>query len=464
MPPIADRSLKQLLALCSAFNSPRPQQNISTDESMAATGTTSPAISKVESFLQLYGSTVFGQVLFLGFGVLTGIMSARMLGPVGRGEYAALNVWPLGIALLLTLGINQGIAFQVRRRVFSVSEVATAATVIGLVSSALSVAIGLLVVPVVLSKYTPEVRHLGIVFVLFTPTVMLSGYPAGVFQGLQDLRHFNLIRLLAPGAYCAGLAGLYLTHHWSLRALIYAQAFGYLLALCAGLFMVLRFVRPRLKWNPAALSALVHYGVRIQMTNLTNYFNQRIDQLVLSLLVPPRELGLYAVAVTLSATVSVVPTAAGIVTFSKASGQEPEHARRMIGQSFRTALAWLLVCCGLLFVAAPFLIHFVFGTAFDGSILACRILLPGALVTGLNQVLYSGASALGRPGLPSIAECVSMAVTAVGLYLLIPRYGYIGAATVSTIAYSISFLLMLGLAHRILGLRIRDLLDGRESA
>jgi O-antigen/teichoic acid export membrane protein len=80
------------------------------------------------------------------------------------------------------------------------------------------------------------------------------------------------------------------------------------------------------------------------------------------------------------------------------------------------------------------------------------------LMIGLNQVLYNGASALGRPGLPSCAEGASMAVTAIGLYVLVPRYGYIGAAIVSSVAYTFSFLLMLGLAHRLLDLKFWDLL------
>jgi O-antigen/teichoic acid export membrane protein len=81
---------------------------------------------------------------------------------------------------------------------------------------------------------------------------------------------------------------------------------------------------------------------------------------------------------------------------------------------------------------------------------------------GLNQVLYNGASALGRPGLPSCAEGISMGITAIGLYLLVPRYGYIGAAIISSIAYTISFLVMLVLAHRLLGINLRVLLFDRR--
>ena len=79
---------------------------------------------------------------------------------------------------------------------------------------------------------------------------------------------------------------------------------------------------------------------------------------------------------------------------------------------------------------------------------------------GLNQVLYNGASALGRPGLPAYGEGISMAITGIGLYLLLPCYGYVGAAIISSIAYAVSFLVMLVLVGRRFGLSLRFLLVG----
>jgi O-antigen/teichoic acid export membrane protein len=419
----------------------------------------SPAIGK-RAFVKHYGSTVLGQGLLLGLGILTGIVTARMLGPAGRGEYAAIVIWPMAIVGLLALGINQAIAFNVGRRAFTVSEVTTAATAIGFVQGSLSIIIGLLVVHFALAKYSSTVQHLGIIFVLFTPALILSGNPANLFQGMQDPLRFNLIRVAAASTYFVGLVGLYLTHRGSLTSVILFQVAGYVVALTVGSTMVWSILKPRWQWNASTIPGLIHYGFRAQATNLTNYFNQRIDQLVLSLFVPPRQLGLYVVAVTISTAVTVFPQAVGVVTFGRGSSQHSEDAKVTIGHSFRASLIWLLVCCSLLYVLTPLLIRHVFGAAFEGSILACRILLPGALMTGLNQVLYNGASALGRPGLPSCAEGVSMAVTAIGLYLLVPRYGYVGAAIISSVAYTLSFLLMLGLAHRLLGLSLRDLLSG----
>src|ERR1700756_656515 len=162
--------------------------------------------------MEHYGSTILVQGFTLGIGILTGVLAARILGPTGRGEDAAIFVWSTGIAGVIAFGINQAIAFHLGQRTFTTSETATAIAVIGMIQSALSISIGLFVLSHVLASYSPSVQHLGAVFVLFTPALILGGYPANLFQGRQDLLRFNLIRALTPFIYCAGLLALYVSH------------------------------------------------------------------------------------------------------------------------------------------------------------------------------------------------------------------------------------------------------------
>lgn len=426
-----------------------------------------PPCSGREAFFRHYGSTVLGQGLLLGLGTITGILVARMLGPAHRGELQAIAIWPLAIASILGMGVNQSLAFHLGRRSYSISETSTAAVVLGLAQGALALLIGLTVAHFALARYSPAIQHLGVLFVLFTPIIILTGYPANLFQGLQDPLRFNIIRTTSTVIYLAGILAVYFTHSGSVATAMWSQLASYVVALAAGVLMVKRYLKPAWQWNRTAIPRFLHYGFRVQATSLTNYVNQRLDQMILSLFVPPRQLGLYVVAVTLSTAVTVFPQAAGIVTFGRGSAQSREEAIRTLGVSFRASLLWLVVCCGLLFVLAPYLIRLAFGAAYEGSILACRILIPGALMIGLNQVMYNGSSALGRPGLPSIAEGISMGVTGVGLYILVPRYGFVGAAIVSTIAYTITFCTMVGLNHALLGVTLRDLLrrqGSRETA
>ncbi len=405
-----------------------------------------------------YGSTVAAQGVALCLGVLTGVLTARMLGPEGRGEYAAIFVWTTGIAALIGFGINQAVAFYLGKRAFTLSEISTAATAIWMGQSVLSISACILILHYALAAYSPQVRHAAVIFSLATPAFIGGGYPPALFQGAQNPVKFNVLRSLTPAVYCVILALLYLMHRWSIGVIIGSQAFSYVLVAAIGIVMVRVAFRPTWNWNKAVIKSLIHFGARAQTTSLTSYFNQRIDQVMLSLFVPPQQLGYYAVAVSLAAAVIVFPQAAGIVTFSKGSSQQHGDAIATMGVALRASFIWLLVTCGVLYLLADFLIRHVFGNAFEGSILACRILIPGALMMGMNQVLYNGASALGRPGLPALAEGASMLVTAVGLFLLVPHYGYIGAAIVSSIAYTISFFVMLFLANRFLAIDLRTLL------
>jgi O-antigen/teichoic acid export membrane protein len=276
-------------------------------------------------------------------------------------------------------------------------------------------------------------------------------------QGKLDLLSFNFIRAIPSLTYALGLGALLLLKRPSLRNVLGVQILGLVLAfLCA---YALLFAKEPVHFaiNRRAFKDLLSYGWKSQLSNVTYYVNQRLDQLLLSLFVAPRELGLYVVAVTVSNSLSFFPEAFAAVTLAAGSNVEPARARIVIANSFRSSLVWLLVGCSALFVLVPWLIPFAFGASFKGSVLACRILLPGAVVLGLNRLLYDGARSMNHPALPSYAEGVAMILTGGGLYLLLPRLGFLGAAIASTAAYTASFALMIIFCRIRLHIGLREL-------
>jgi O-antigen/teichoic acid export membrane protein len=219
-------------------------------------------------------------------------------------------------------------------------------------------------------------------------------------------------------------------------------------------------VKLRFSLNKRVMNSLLSFGWKTQLATVTSYINQRLDQLLLSLFVSPRELGLYVVAVTVSLALGFLPQASAMVTLATGSNLPRDDAKAVIAGSFRTSLAWLVMGCSVLFVVAPRLITLVFGPPFAASGLACRILLLGSLALGLNQVLYDGARSLNDPALPSYSEGLAAVLTCLGLYLLLPRFGFLGAAIASTVAYSSSLVLTLVLYRLRLRFPWRELLRG----
>ncbi|HKS96706.1 MAG TPA: hypothetical protein VJV74_11335, partial [Terriglobia bacterium] len=75
------------------------------------------------------------QAGILGLGAVTGILTARMLGPQGRGELAALTLWPMTLIFLCSMGLDSALVFHVGKRQFSLAEVWTASTALGVVQT-----------------------------------------------------------------------------------------------------------------------------------------------------------------------------------------------------------------------------------------------------------------------------------------------------------------------------------------
>jgi O-antigen/teichoic acid export membrane protein len=273
--------------------------------------------------------------------------------------------------------------------------------------------------------------------------MMASGYPASLLQARLDFAFFNLIRLGSPFVYAMGLAILLWRNQGSLQNVVVCQVVSYATALAISYGFLFAKVRIRFAWEHRACYSLLSFGLKTQFGSVSDYVNRSADQLLLSLFVTSRELGLYAVAVSLVSVVLFLPQAAAAVALAAGSSAQPDEANRVIARLFRTSLVWLILACSALFITAPWLIRIVLGPAFVRSALACRILLPGMVAMGLNQVLYDGVRALGQPSLPSYAQGFAATVTLLGLLAALPRFGFIGAATVSTVAYLATLLLML---------------------
>ena len=59
---------------------------------------------------------MWANVLILIVGLLTGIITARVLGAAGRGEMAAIIYWPQLLSYVLTLGLPSALIYNMKSR------------------------------------------------------------------------------------------------------------------------------------------------------------------------------------------------------------------------------------------------------------------------------------------------------------------------------------------------------------
>lgn len=402
---------------------------------------------------------MFIQLLNVG----TGVMIARLLGPEGRGVLAAALLWP---ALLVTIGhcgFVEAVSYLTARRAKPFGEIAATGFALAAGESAVIITTGYFLMPLVLQHYGSEAVFAARLYLLWVPLTLLALTAAAILRGNLAFGQYNLVRASVIALTVAGLLLLLVLHKFSVIPVVIVYLAANLFTLLLGLSLLIRAgwfgVRPSL----SLLRTMLAYGLKSHAGNISVLANERADQALISLILPPVYLGLYSVAVTVTAAVTLLGSSLSIVTLpAVGSARSVEQMRAIFARLLRATAYMSVLTAALVIVLAPGLITVFFGEAFVGSIDATRILLVAAVFTSVNLVLSAGLNALNKPLVPSVAQLLAAVVTVASLALLLPRYGILGAAIASCLAYATATAYLLRSTSRVVGLPLSAIVPARS--
>jgi O-antigen/teichoic acid export membrane protein len=204
--------------------------------------------------------------------------------------------------------------------------------------------------------------------------------------------------------------------------------------------------RPR----PRLAAEITIFGSKGQLGGMMTLLNLRLDFAILGALAGPAVLGAYAVASKYAEILRLPGTALTWVTYPEFAGMPADRALARARRMVAPALLCFTIAVGPLLLLAGPVIGLLYGSDFQDAVTPARILLLGMLLGGAAGVASGFLYGRGRPGRNSLALALGLVVTTVLDVLLIPRFGAVGAAYASTIAYLVSdgALTLMLLRHR----------------
>ncbi|MGH2371722.1 MAG: lipopolysaccharide biosynthesis protein, partial [Chloroflexota bacterium] len=221
-----------------------------------------------------------------------------------------------------------------------------------------------------------------------------------------------------------------------------AYAIGSLSALPLLVARLWRASDRRPSW--AALGLMLPYAWRSALSWGATSMTARLDQVVLTVVVPSGDLGLYAVAVTVASVTNLLTTGISLALFGHL--RDNPRGQEAVAR-FRRSMIVAMGLAGAVAIAiatlAPLVLRLGFGSGFEAGAPALRLLLPGAVAFSLLGVLGTKLAAEGRPGEMARAAVASAIFTVVGLLISARRFGIEGAAVVTSLAYVLQVLYLL---------------------
>jgi O-antigen/teichoic acid export membrane protein len=413
---------------------------------------TTPAAAPDFSPRRAYVQTFVATCAVRGFGAVSGILAARLLGPAGRGDLEAIILLPTLVAALGGLGLSQAVAYEVSKSPDSEASVASAGFWTSLGLGVLQMLLLGWLIGVFLP---PEKQHLARAagwFVLYLPAVYTGWALLGIDQGRGRFKRFSAFQVL-PGAIYAGLALiLWTTHRISPAGFALAILAGAVLtAVIRGSAMGRLIFHTRPSWQ--TVLNLLKRGLSFHLPAMAGLALLRADTVILVRLLPSAAIGLYAVASAIA--VGHIGTANPFVQVgftAVATEEDALAAAHTLARQFRFAQLAIGVSGLAAALLTPWIIRVAFGARFAGAVATTYFLLAGMSAWGLAQVLEHGLRALARPEIGIVSNLLALAVlVATGIPASL-RWGIAGMGIALLAAQTVNLAILLHFSARRFGL------------
>jgi O-antigen/teichoic acid export membrane protein len=404
--------------------------------------------------------SVVAKFVIIGINAATGIITARALMPAGRGELAAMILWPVFLANISTLGFPSALTFQLRKTPEEDSSLMGTAFLLAVATSAIAMILGMVFMRSWIPQYSPKTILFAEIFVLCTPLSSLMNVGRAAFITRDDFSIANGLLVWSPALTLAALVVLLLRH--SLTPFTAAIAYVPVGVVPVGWMMwrLRKIYRPTLESFRHSAKSLLSYGIRSYGIDLCGTMALYVDQAVVVRFLAPKMMGIYVVALSLSRMLNAFHTSVIMVLFPKAVNQSPEIVREMTGRAARmstllTAVAALGIGC-----LGPEVLSLLYGPEYRDAAVLLRILVVEVVISGATLVLGQAFMALERPGIVTVLQVIGLVAVVPLMILLVPWIGIVGAGVALLISTTLRFIFIVACFPLLLKTRMPRLVPG----
>lgn len=414
---------------------------------------------KEESVAGAGAQTMGASVIALAMNLLSGLMTARLLGPGGRGDLASILAMAQVAAWVFAMGGYEAMAYHVARFPALRAQYVSSWLVLWLPLSLLGVVAGQVAVSVLFEDRSSESIWLARIWMATIPLVIVTQILSGALVGMKNFRLFNITRLVMAVGAVVLYVGFWLAGNFTVETALIAQ-------IVPGLIVVALVTRTALKTiglarpSRALARPSLWYGAKAHGNNVGSLVSVQLDLAIMPMFLGAAAVGLYSVAGTVTTIIVAVAGSLAVIALPVAASGG-DKGRRPVAKLLQVTLTVAGAMALVIAAAAPELLRIIYGADFEPASDALRILLPGAVLWAGAGVLVAGLNGVGRPGTAALAQLLGVVITIVGLMLFLRDGGIEAAAAVSSVAYASTFIVLIILYRRASGSHWGELLDVR---
>lgn len=347
---------------------------------------------------------------------LQGVLLARILGPAGRGEFAAAIFFAQTLTYIGLIGTS----FSIARRANQAPQDSLPLARAGLRAGAMTGVGTMLLVALLSVAALPaekwRLAPLCLLCSLALPWEHMRLNLLAVDHGTAAFGRYNRNLLFSAFVFPAALFALWTTGRASLTLIaclwVLVPVFGLAFRIShGGVANVVGSVAPRPR-------KLIREGLPYLLSVVASDLSDRVDIFLFLWMTSAADLGFYAVATAATSVLLVAPSALALFAFNTGAKIDARvGGKTLLGAMAGVALLQAVAALALLVALKPLML-FVFGREFQGAVPLAICLLPARAFDGCARVADGYLRGRKMPSVGIWARAIGAIVMAIGVFAL----------------------------------------------
>ena len=293
-------------------------------------------------------------------------------------------------------------------------------------------------IPALDSEYSTAILVLG-----FLQSAI--GANLGLLAGQQRFKTFNFVALIQAVVQIGALCIFYfIFNNQSINAFIQSTFIAYCLAFILSFVRLLPTLERQTVWPSIALfKELIHYGFYLQIANITQLLNYRLNYFLLDYFSGRAAVGKFMAGVQLSEGLLLPSKSIGAVQYAKISSQKSKlKAARLTITLLKVVFLLTLPLIVVLMLIPEVIYTSLLGSEFNETPLVISFMSVGILALSCEVILSRYFAGTGQQKVNATSSSIGLVVTIIAGFSLIPTMGLMGAAACASLSYLSIFLFL----------------------
>lgn len=372
-------------------------------------------------------------------GIFTLSITARYLGPEGRGIIASVISWVTMFSIFLHFSLGQIFILSLSK---NEQKDALSDGISTLIFSIVSFTLLGWLIAALLYMYTDTFitieQSFLIIGFLMLPFFIWESYASYIFTGLEKINTYNKAQVL--GRTVSGLvlviSILYL--NGGVEAALLSTFLGQLVVFIFCASSIYQFVELSTKKLLKNLLLFFKDGVKLHFNAICAFLVSGVDVIMVNNFKGPEEAGYYQLGAQLLSLTLILPQAASMIIYGRIGTLGAVKAwtsqKKIL---FQTLLIMLLLAL-IAALTADYFILLIAGDKFYPTVDLFRLQLISVIGMSISIIMASQWVARGYLIASSVLGITISILNLIGNYLLIPTYGMYGAAYSTIFVYTVA--------------------------